>query len=290
MSGTQREALPSLNALRTFEATVRCRSMTKAAEELCVTHGAVSRQIKALEAAIGLKLLTRFSRHVEPTPEGVRLAEGLATAFGMVASAVERVQPGSLTLSCSSSITMCWLLPRVSGFYKKNPGIELTLDLNYDRVTFVRFNITVAIRISTIEPPPEAVIHQLGAEWIGPVCAPEYADRAPDWSGMTLLSTKTRPGAWTDWLAACGKQPATMSASRQFNHFYLVVQAAACGLGVAVVPRMLALEELQSGRLVAPLGFVPGSRRLSLWIASRSSARQDVKALEQWLLEEMGNL
>ena len=79
---------------------------------------------------MGITLLTRFSRHVEPTPEGLRLAEGLATAFGMVASAVERVQPGPLTLSCSSSIS--WLLPRVSGFYKKNPGIELTLDLNYD--------------------------------------------------------------------------------------------------------------------------------------------------------------
>jgi len=106
--------------------------MTRAAEELGVTHGAVSRQIKVLEAAMGITLLTRFSRHVEPTPEGLQLAEGLATAFGMVGAAVKRVLPGPLTLSCSSSITMCWLLPRVSGFYKKNPGIELNPHFSQD--------------------------------------------------------------------------------------------------------------------------------------------------------------
>src|SRR4051812_41248831 len=125
MGGMPRAPLPSLNALRTFEAAVRCRSMTKAADELCVTHGAVSRQIKALEAAMGVTLLNPLSRHVEPTPEGIRLAEGLAAAFGMVAAAVERVQPGPLILSCSSSIAMCWLIPRISAFYEQNPGIEL---------------------------------------------------------------------------------------------------------------------------------------------------------------------
>jgi LysR family glycine cleavage system transcriptional activator len=193
--------VPSLNALRAFEVTARRRSMTLAAEELCVTHGAVSRQIKALEAALGMALLTRNVRSVEPTPEGLRLAEGLRAAFSLMYSTIEHVRPSPLVLSCSSSIAMCWLIPRISGFYEQNPDIELSLDLNYDRVDFERQNISVAIRISTIEQPPNALIRGLGTEWIGPVCSPEYLastklEQPADLSQALLLFAKTRPSAW----------------------------------------------------------------------------------------------
>ena len=283
---------PSLNALRTFETTVRHRSMTAAAEELHVTHGAVSRQIKSLEAAMGVTLLKRGSRSLEPTPEGARLAEGLTAAFGTVYATLERVKPGPLTLSCSSSVTMCWLIPRVSVFYRRHPGLELKLDLNYDKVDFARDNISVAIRNSTIEPPRSAVIRELGTEWIGPVCSRDYVSankvkQSTDLTRLTLLSTKTRPSAWADWLAASGCTQTPRTTRESFDHFYLVVQAASFGLGIAVVPHMLAVSELKSGRLVAPFGFVPGPRQLSLWIAPHASVQSDVRALESWLLKEM---
>lgn len=283
---------PSLNALRTFETTVRRRSMTAAAEELHVTHGAVSRQIKALEAAMGVTLLKRGSRVVEPTPEGARLAEGLTPAFGTVYAALERLKPGPLTLSCSSSITMCWLIPRVSMFYKRNPELRLKLDLNYDKVDFARDKISVAIRNSTIEPPRNALIRELGTEWIGPVCSPDYARvhrlRQPaDLAELTLLSTKTRPSAWGEWLSASGETQTPRTVHDAFDHFYLVVQAAAFGLGIAVVPYMLSVSDLKSGRLIAPFGFARGPRELSLWIAPHASAQADVKALESWLLKEL---
>ena len=99
---------PSLNALRALEATVRLSSMTAAAEELSVTHGAVSRHIKSLEEMFGIPLLLRGPRSVQATPEGGRLASELSRAFALIASSVEQLQPSPLTLSCSSTIMMSW--------------------------------------------------------------------------------------------------------------------------------------------------------------------------------------
>lgn len=289
MSGAQR--LPSLNALRAFEATARHHSISRAADELSVTHGAVSRQIKALEEALGVTLLTRGIKESVPTPEGEQLAEGLSAAFGLVQASLERLKPGPLTLSCSASITMCWLIPRMPSFYARHPGMEIKLDMNYDRVDFSRDNISVAIRNSTIEPPKSAIIRPLGTEWIGPVCAPDYLKsvrlRSPeDVAGVKLLDAKTRPHGWVDWFRAIGAEPPPLPPPQRFDHFYLMLQAAACGLGVAVLPHMLAIDELKSGRLVAPFGFSPGARELSLWIAPHLAARSDLKLLEKWLLQE----
>src|SRR5260221_4741790 len=98
----------SLNGLRAFEATARLRSFSAAAEELSVTHGAVSRHIRTLEDSLGLALLQRTAQGATPTNEGLRLAEGLSTAFGLIQSSVEQLKPGPLTLACSESIMMYW--------------------------------------------------------------------------------------------------------------------------------------------------------------------------------------
>jgi LysR family transcriptional regulator, glycine cleavage system transcriptional activator len=199
---------PSLNALRALEATVRLSSMTAAAEELSVTHGAISRHIKTLEEMFGIPLLLRGARSVQPTSEGGRLATELSRAFDLIASSVEQLQPGPLTLSCSSTIMMSWLIPRIGAFHELHPDIELRFNMNYDRIDFVRDEISVAIRNSMIEPPKEVIIKEMINEWIGPVCSPEYASKHLEskHSGATgeldrcvLLATKTRPGGWADW-------------------------------------------------------------------------------------------
>jgi len=160
---------PSLNALRALEATVRLSSMTAAAGELSVTHGAVSRHIKSLEEMFGIPLLLRGARSAEPTAEGARLANDLSSAFALIASSVEQLQPGPLTLSCSSTIMMSWVIPRIGAFHKLHPDIELRFNMNYDRIDFVRDEISVAIRNSMIEPPKEVIIRDMVDEWIGPV-------------------------------------------------------------------------------------------------------------------------
>jgi LysR family transcriptional regulator, glycine cleavage system transcriptional activator len=280
---------PSLNALRALEATVRLSSMTAAADELSVTHGAVSRHIKSLEEMFGIPLLLRGARSVQATLEGARLASELSRAFDLITSSVEQLQPGPLTLSCSSTIMMSWLIPRLGAFHEQHPDIELRFNTNYDRIDFVRDEISVAIRNSMIEHPKEVIIKDMVDEWIGPVCSPEYAAKhftaSSDLDRCILLASKTRPGGWADWVKTTG-HVRELRPQRSYDHFYLLIQAAACGLGVAMVPRILVLDDLRSGKLVAPLGFAAGPFKIVLWVAPHLRARPETKALVEWLTNE----
>lgn len=283
---------PSFNALRAFEATARLRSMTAAAEELSVTHGAVSRHIRALEEQLGVMLLTRSAHSTDPTPEGARLAEGVAAALNLMQATLEQLKPGPLTLSCSASILTHWLIPRLARFHQAHPGVELQFNVNYGPVDVVRENIGVAIRNTMIQPPDDVVVRELVTEWVGPVCSPDYMRSArirkpADLAQARLLATKTRPNAWSEWAVAAGVEGVDFGVRERFEHFYVLIQAAACGLGIAPVPRMLVLDDLQSGKLVAPFGFVPGPHKLALWIAPHLRARPETQALAQWLTEEL---
>jgi DNA-binding transcriptional LysR family regulator len=261
--------------------------MSAAAAELSVTHGAISRHIKSLEDIFGLALLSRGPRNVTPTPEGAKLASDLSHAFGLISASVESLKPGSLTLSCSSTIMMYRLIPRIGAFYARWPEIELMFNMNYDKIDFVR----VATRISAITPPKDVVIKEMAQEWIGPVCSSAYLARhaltAPaDLLRATLLETKTRASAWGDWARDAG-HALPLKGQRAYDHFYLLIQTAACGLGLAMTPKMLVLDGLESGKLVAPFGFVPGPFRLVLWIAPHLRLRTETKALVAWLTAEL---
>ena len=285
------ENRPSLNALRAYEATVRLASMSAAAKELLVTHGAVSRHVKSLEDMFSVLLLVRGPRSVQATPVGAKLAKDLASAFAQITASVDQLQPGALTLSCSSTIMMTWLIPRISSFHEMHPDIELRFNMNYDRIDFVRDEIGVAIRIGSIQSPKEAIVQDLIHEWIGPVVSPEYCkthsiETSQNLVNCALLATKTRPGAWTDWMSATG-QVFEVSSTKYYEHFYLLIQASLCGLGVAMVPKLLVLDDLRSGKLVAPFGFVPGPNKLVLWIAPHQRNRPDTRALVNWLTTEM---
>src|SRR4030095_8730693 len=164
----------SLNALRAFEATARLRSFSAAADELSVTHGAVSRHIRMLEDVVGVALLKRTAQGAVPTPEGQRLADGLSSAFSLIQSSVEQLKPGPLTLACSESIMMYWLLPRLNRFKDAYPEVELRFNMSHGPVDFARDNVSVAIRLSSIEAPKDVVRTDVAPEWVGPVCSPEY--------------------------------------------------------------------------------------------------------------------
>lgn len=283
---------PSLHALRAFEAVARLGSMSAAADELAVTHGAISRHVRALEESLGVLLLKRGAQTSEPTPEGLRLAEGLATAFSLIQASVEQVRPGPATISCSESIMMFWLLPRIARFQQRHPDMPLQFNLNYRGIDPIRDNISVAIRNTMITPPEDIIVRELADEWVGPVCTPEYLQqiglRDPaDLMRARLLATRSRPQAWQQWASAAGADALDLSAPEEFEHFYLLIQAAACGLGVANVPRMLVLDALESGRLVAPFGFLRGPYRLVLWLNPHVRGRADVLALADWMAEEL---
>ncbi|ACA16220.1 transcriptional regulator, LysR family [Methylobacterium sp. 4-46] len=282
-----------LNALRAFDVTARLGSMSAAAGELGVTHGAVSRHIKALEAQLGLPLLERLPRAVALTQEGAQLAASLADAFDQIQLAVSRVQPGPLTLSCSATIMMYWLIPRLETFKQAHPAVELRLNISYGEVDFVRDGISVAIRTSMYRPPATARARPLIAEEIGPVCHPDYAARLglagpDDLARARILATATRPQAWAEWGRAIGRPDLGIVPQESYGHFYLVIQAAACGLGLALAPRLLVESEIRAGHLAAPFGFTPGPHRLELWIAEHLQARADLRCLVAWIARAMG--
>lgn len=282
----------SLNALRAFEATARLRSFSAAAEELAVTHGAVSRHIRMLEDSVGLPLLKRTAQGASPTAEGQRLADGLSTAFSLIQSSVEQLKPGPLTLACSESIMMYWLLPRLNRFKDANPEVELRFNMSHGPVDFARDNVSVAIRLSSIEAPKDVVRDDVAPEWVGPVCSPEYLrqhriETVDDLARARLMVSRTRTSAWQDWARCSGLPDMALRVDESFDHFYLLIQGARCGLGLANVPRMLVRDDLTSGTLVAPLGFVCGPNRLVIWIAPHLSRRPDAVKLVDWLHDEL---
>ncbi|HZN98920.1 MAG TPA: LysR substrate-binding domain-containing protein [Gemmatimonadales bacterium] len=281
-----------LNALRAFETTVRLSSMSAAAAELGVTHGAVSRHIRELEDQFGLPLLLRLPKSVTPTPAGSQLAVNLRQAFELMHAGVARLAPGPLTLSCSATIAMNWLIPRLRAFKHENPAIEVRLNINYGAVDFIRDEVSLAIRLSMYHAPEDVIVRPLLHEDIGPICHPDYAGRLElhkpeDLLRTRILGTATRPDAWSDWLAVIGRSDLNLQVHESHEHHYLMIQAASYGLGIAMAPRILVAEEIERGHLVAPLGFVPGPHELNLWIAPHVRSREDVRRLSSWIQDEM---
>lgn len=286
----------SLNALRAFEATARLRSFSAAADELSVTHGAISRHIRSLEDTLGRALLTRSAQGTEPTSEGQRFADGLSAAFNLIQASVEQLTPGPLTLSCSESIMMYWLIPRLARFHAAHSGVELRFNMSHGAVDFTRDNISVAIRLSSIEAPKGVQRSDVVTEWVGPVCSPAYLgglrlQTAADLERARLMVSRTRPNAWTDWLRCGGHDElGPLRIDESFEHFFLLIQAAKCGLGMANVPRMLVRDDLNNGTLVAPLGFSPGPNKLAIWVAPHLSRQPDTVRLVDWLTDELRSI
>ncbi len=281
-----------LNALRAFEATARLNSMSAAAAELGVTHGAISRHVRSLEAEFGVPLLKSLPKSVEPTQQGGQLAATLGDAFARMQQGVAALAPLPLTLSCSATISMHWLIPRLGAFKRANPDVEIRLNLNYGEVDFLRDEISLAIRSTMFKAPQDVIIRPLLRERVGPVCHPDYAQRLglkqpADLAQARLLGTATRVHAWREWMDAFGYRGEPLQPQDSFEHFYLQNQAAACGLGVAIAPEILVEGEIARGHLVAPFGFVDGPHELNLWIAPHLRSRPDVKRLANWIEETM---
>lgn len=283
---------PSLNALRAFEAAARLGSVTAAAGELGVSHSAISHHIAAIETLFGVPLLRRFAHSVQPTEEGKRLASQLTEGFQLINIGIRLLQPATLQISCSSTIMMHWLIPRLGAFKAANPKVEIRLNVNYGMIDFIKDEISVAIRLDSIKPPKEVIVEPLIREEIGPVCSPGYLAQhkiahGDDLRKVRLLASATRLDAWREWWAAADANASVLPPQETYEHFYLQNQAAACGLGVGLSPRILVADQLAEGRLVAPLGFVAGPHNLVLWVAPHLRLRPDLRAIVGWLRENM---
>ncbi|WP_351225064.1 LysR family transcriptional regulator [Streptomyces sp. NPDC002133] len=261
-----------------------------------LTHGAVSRQIQQLEHALGVSLFERRNRSVVPTPAAHTLAREVADALGLLNSATRRtraaVAPGPLVLSCEPTLLMRWLIPRLPLLTDAAPGLDLHLVASGGPVPFDREGIDAAIRRNDFELPEGVPAHRLFDERIGPVCSPELARGLISPAGLAdlpRLHTRTRPTAWSDWAACAGTALPAGATEQTFEHFYLSLQAAASGLGVAIGPLALVHDDVRAGRLVAPFGFeADGSAYVLLTILPPEDER--VAVLLRRLGEQAGHL
>lgn len=280
---------PSLNDLRAFEAVARLGSVRAAADELALTHGAVSRRVAKLADDLGLALVEPAGRGLRVTAGGQLLASTMQRALALIQDTIDTLQARDtrrpLVLSCERSVAMRWLIPRLSAFQDRHPQIELHLSVGGGPLDFARDQATLALRRLDFPVHPDWIVTPLMAENMGPVMAPSLlpAFQAGDY---VALSSRTRPRAWDDWLNQAPGRPAPRT-TRSLDHHFLMVEAAAAGLGVALSPRILALDDLRSGRLVAPLGFTPDGSSYGL-IESRATpagAAPALAALKQWLVD-----
>ncbi|QIL82762.1 LysR family transcriptional regulator [Diaphorobacter sp. HDW4A] len=298
------QRMPSLNALRCFEMAARLEHFGRAADELHLTHGAISRAVRALEEDLGIALFERRSRRVFLTDAGRELATAVREGMERMRSACQRLRASAadgqrLTLSCEPTLLMRWLLPRWPVFLRKlaksHPHAQVHLVAGGGAFSFSG-GIDLAIRRDDFAWPPSAMhADVLFAERIGPVCRTEQVAR---WftqkqllrTNAPLLHTRTRSDAWRTWSQisrqALPPQTRAQANSQVYEHFYFSLQAAIAGLGVAIGPEELVRDDLQSGVLSAPLGFVEDGSRYCL-LAPAAAAPDSVHALLLgWLLKQ----
>lgn len=293
-------SLPPLNALKAFEAAARHLSFTKAADELNVTPAAVSHQVKALEALFGVALFQRLTR-------ALRLTEAGQAALPLIGQGLDKLAQGAdqmrthagrqvLTISVSPSFGAMWLVPRLEGFRKRHPDIEIRLDGTDRRVAVGSDGVDVAVRYG---PGGYKGVRAdfLFTQVNTPVCSPALLDgprplRVPeDLEHHTLLHIdwKEAEASWRMWLLAAGLPQIDPTQGPHYTMESMAVQAALEGQGVALVGNVLVADELAAGRLVRPFDAAlntPLTFSYYLLSALNSEEQPKVAAFRNWLLAE----
>jgi LysR family glycine cleavage system transcriptional activator len=285
-------ALPALNSLKAFEAAARHLSFTAAAAELHVTHGAVSRQVAALEEALQVTLFLRGTRRLKLTEEGAQLAAAAASAFTILRSATDRLRrdgPASaLRVSVPPTLAMRWLIPRMTALHQAHPRLRIDLSTSTEPVDFGQGAYDAAIRRVRRAPPGLVAERFLDGRSI-PVCSPAYRKQCglrstADLERATLIVTRSEPAAWSEWLRQFEMRRSPSSQTLTFEQLYFALQAALDSLGVALVPVAVVAAEIQAGRLVPlaqPAGADPSCYALLFPKASAKS--EPIRTLANWL-------
>ncbi|WP_296248816.1 LysR family transcriptional regulator [Pseudomonas sp. UBA4194] len=289
--------LPPLNALRAFEATARLNSVSQAAEQLNVTHGAVSRQLKVLEEHLGLALFVKEGRGLKLTDAGSRLRDVSSEAFERLRQVCgELSQAGSaapFVLGCSGSLLARWFIPRLGRLNADLPDLRLHLSAGEGDLDPRRPGLDALLIFAEPPWPADMDVLELADERIGPVISPRfegYARLQHAQAGALLdeplLHTTSRPQAWPSWAQSNGLDPAALNQGQGFEHLYYLLEAAVAGLGVAIAPQPLVVDDLRAGRLAAPWGFTQTPARLALWVPRRAADGR-ARQLAQWLRQEL---
>jgi LysR family glycine cleavage system transcriptional activator len=286
--------LPPLNALKAFEAAARSESFTRAAQELNVTQGAVSHQVKALEATLGIKLFNRERQRLVMTEAGRDYLAVARDAFDQIAVGTERLMQrqssGVLTVSTSPDFAAKWLVYRLGRFAESHPEIDLRVSAAAHQVDFAREDVDVAVRHGDGKWPGLDVV-RLCSERLFPVCSPKLISgrnritAASDFLKFPLLRLDDWK-TWTRWFAAAGVID-PVARGPVLNRASMLIDAAVDGHGIALARTVLAAWDLINGRLVTPIDV---SLKLSntYWIVcpKATSAVPKIATFRKWLLAE----
>ena len=285
--------LPPLSTLRPFEAAARLESFSRAAEELHLTHGAVSHQVRALEEHLGAPLFARYGKRVALTAAGRDFAERVRSALDEIAQAAEQLRPtrrdNRLTVSVLPSFATGWLMPRLIRFMEAHPKIEVNVLATVTLADFDREEIDVAIRFGAGPWPPLACEAFLDDEYF-PVASPRVkTPRSPrDLLGMRLIREDRH--YWPDWFAAAGVAVDRPIEGPSFNDASYSLQAAARGEGIALARRSIVGDELERGRLKRLFSVALPAPERYWFVSPRALAgAARVKAFRDWVRAELAS-
>ncbi|MEA1672039.1 LysR substrate-binding domain-containing protein [Nitrospirillum sp. BR 11163] len=290
--------LPPLNALRVFEVAARTGSYADAGAQLGLTHGAVSRQIAALEDWLGQRLFVRTGRRMTATPAARVFAAEVSLSFDrMVAAAEACGRPAVrhiLRVSAPTTFAMRWLIPRVEAFRTRQPDVEVAITTTTTLRDELRGGFDVAIRRGSAEPSawpqyqPVPFLGEADTVIVSPALAARHPLREPgDIIHHVLLGSETRPGDWADWLERAGVPHRAEQRRQVYDHFFVTLQAVADGLGIGVGPFPVLEGDRDSGRILTPFPdiVVPRTGYVALipFDAHKSPALTNFLG---WLIEE----
>jgi len=290
--------LPPLNALRIFEVAARTGSYAEAGAELGLTHGAVSRQIAALESWLGQRLFTKEGRRMVATPMARIFASEVGLSFDRLAVAAEACgRPDArriLRVSAPTSFAMRWLIPRLGRYHAGHPQVEVAVTTVSTVLEELRGGVDVAIRRGAAREhvwPQHRVVPVLD-DVDTLIMSPALFARRPihkpaDIEGHTLLASETRPGDWTGWLDAAGLQHLAGHPRQIFDHFFVTRQAVEDGLGIGIGPLPMLDIDIANGRLMTPLPDirVPRTGYVAL-VPPQADAGKMVAGFVDWLVGE----
>ena len=292
------QALPPLNAIRAFEAAARNRSFSRAANELHVTQGAISRHIKTLEENLNCQLFLRHPQGVELTDAGEQLLPDLTSSFERITQAIRRVSVSDKELKIIAAPTMAirWLIPYLQQYQVENPDIRISTSWfksSYDEFFEGGFDIGFDCESSSITRPEGLESMFLISESLTPVCSPEYLKAAgpinnpQDMADFTLIHSTPNQWDWRMWFEHIGIDVSHADQGRVFDTAEMAISAAINGMGIAIVDMNFIQAELKDGRLVAPVDVVlREGTGYHLFTRSGRLQERKLKTFVDWILQK----
>jgi LysR family glycine cleavage system transcriptional activator len=290
----RRGFLPNVGNLLAFEATARHGSVSRAAEELNLTQSAVSRQIQHLEESLGVSLFRRSRQRVVLTDVGRMYAANVRSTLAELSDATHQAialsgTRGVLNLAVLPTFGTRWLIPRMPEFFAQHPDVTVNFGVRLVPFDFATEPFDAAIHFGQPHWPGAVCEHLMNEEAV-PVCSPAYREREnirspQDLTRVTLLQQSTRPTAWAEWFGVANVDVGNPLRGPRFEQFAMVAQAAAAGLGAALIPHFLIADELASGRLeiLFPQRLLSGGAYYLVYPEPKAEAAL-VRSFRDWIL------